>query len=183
MNNEFYRKIIIGGEGGVGKSTLLHRLITGTFQIHMQMTIGIDFQVYNVDYNNMHLKLSLWDLGGQDRFRFILPQYCKGAHAGIIVYDLTRMPTVLKIGEWVKIMRDCQPHIPIILVGSKADLIEFKTVTDDAVDLYLDEYQLCAHYRISSKTGEGIHSAIMRVIKAMMEHEQHKLEIIPEIAS
>jgi small GTP-binding protein len=181
LEKQLYRKILIGGEGGVGKSTLLHRIISGEFQLRMQMTIGIDFRTYSVNYGDKQYILSLWDLGGQDRFRFIIPQYCQGAHAGIIMYDLTRLQSVFKIGEWVKLMRDARPKLPLLLVGSKADLIDQISVMDENIGPLMKEHKFYDHYKISSKTGEGIHTAILRIVEAIISYEQQKKEVIPEI--
>ena len=72
-------KMIIAGAGAVGKTTLLNRVITGTFDSQTAMTIGVDFHVLNLTVDNKAITLQLWDLGGQERFRFMVDGYITGA--------------------------------------------------------------------------------------------------------
>ncbi len=82
-------KIVVGGDGGVGKTTLLHRFVTGSFEETTHMTIGVQFHNKELHIADFDVTLSVWDLGGQDRFRFILPSYVLGAKGALLLFDLT----------------------------------------------------------------------------------------------
>ena len=87
-----------------------------------RLTIGVDFHVKLIDINNKKVKLQIWDVGGEERFRFLLPTYCLGANAAFLLYDITRGTTLDNIPEWLSIVRQKAGPIPIMLLGSKLDL-------------------------------------------------------------
>ncbi len=115
-------KLCILGEGGVGKTTLTQRLITGNFNPSTKMTIGIEFQLLKTsifdptvpenseDAPQIPIQAQIWDFGGEQRFRFMLPRYCKGAVGGLLLYDLSRFSTTRQIPEWFNIWKDNAPE-------------------------------------------------------------------------
>jgi len=68
-------KVMVAGNGGVGKTTLLRKFVSGTFDAATGMTIGVQFHVKEVTFDGQPVSLQLWGLGGQDHFRFMLPSY------------------------------------------------------------------------------------------------------------
>ena len=72
-------KIIIFGDAGCGKTTLTQRFLTNLFVSDSKMTIGVDFEVKSLEVDKQKVKLQIWDFGGEERFRFLLPTYCLGA--------------------------------------------------------------------------------------------------------
>eukprot|EP01133_Synstelium_polycarpum_P019405 gene19405-23236_t len=82
-------KLILVGDGGVGKSCILSRYCRNTFDLLSRGTVGIDFLVKSVEVEGVELKLQIWDTAGQERFRNIISQYYRGALGVIIVYDVT----------------------------------------------------------------------------------------------
>jgi small GTP-binding protein len=156
------------GEGGVGKTTLLYRYLNGFFMDSTKMTIGTDFFTKNIqitkDGNEISGKMLIWDLGGQDRFRFMMKDYMKGAEGIILAYDLTRLNTLLKITGWVNILEQAKipvdGSIPIILIGTKKDLIDPKSDDVESRNGYIDEIKdrckISYYSETSSVTGENI---------------------------
>lgn len=160
-------KIMIGGDGGVGKSTLLTKIITGSFIDNMKMTIGVDFKLYEREYENRHFTLALWDLGGEDQFRVMIEKYCRGAQLGIIAYDLTRPSSVFGIDEWAGIFH--KKDLPLILIGTKADLEASIVVNDSDVEPYIEKYGFIYHKKVSSKNGTGIEDVVIKIIDIINE--------------
>ncbi|MHA1585239.1 MAG: Rab family GTPase [Promethearchaeota archaeon] len=139
MSSNWIFKVIVAGAGGVGKTALIERYVTGSFLEDHKMTIGAQFSVKDVDLNSgEHVRMQLWDFAGEERFRFVLGDYCRGASGAFICYDLSDYSTFEQIPEWLKIIRENAGLIPIILVGNKYDLagheIDLQTAEQYAVD-------------------------------------------------
>ena len=115
-------KILLLGDASVGKTSFTKRYCYNIFNPSERLTIGVDFHVKTIELNNKRIKLQLWDVGGEERFRFLLPTYCLGANAAFLLYDITRPSTLDNISEWINIVRQKGGSIPIMLVGSKLDL-------------------------------------------------------------
>ncbi|MFX1357938.1 MAG: GTP-binding protein [Promethearchaeota archaeon] len=164
-------KTIITGEGGVGKTTLLHRYIEGKFLIDTRMTIGVEFFLKELNLDTKKVLLQIWDFGGQDRFRFLLKNYAKGAKGAILMFDLTRPKTLDTIEEWVDICRTDQPKLPILLLGSKADLAEMVKLDDDFISELKEKYYLFDYMRVSSKSGQNVNFAFELLAKHIIENK------------
>ena len=81
------------GDAAVGKTSLTLIYISGFFLDDLKLTIGVDFYSKTTNFKNKKVKLQIWDFGGEQRFRFLLHQYCKGANAAFFLYDITRPST------------------------------------------------------------------------------------------
>lgn len=110
------------GDASVGKTSFTKRYCYNIFNPSERLTIGVDFHVKTIDLMDKKIKLQIWDVGGEERFRFLLPTYCLGANAAFLLYDITRPSTLDNISEWITIVRQKGGPIPIMLVGSKNDL-------------------------------------------------------------
>jgi Ras-related protein Rab-11A len=165
-------KICILGEGGVGKTTLTKRIITGSFDSKTKMTIGVDFHLLKTtifdpmapedadDVEQIPVQAQIWDFAGEERFRFLLPRYCKGSCGGILCYDLTRFSTTNYIDEWFGIWKDNAPDdSPIFLVGTKADLLtpDQLTLAKESITDLAQKLSIPGFFVISSKTGTDVH--------------------------
>ena len=135
MSKKYVFKVLVAGQGGVGKTTLLTRAVTGKFVNNTAMTIGVEFHLLNLDFigqadDGLKVTLQLWDFGGQERFRFMLDSYVAGAKGALLLYDLTRLRTLDGLEEWVNLVRKHDPNLPILFVGTKLDRVEDITVAD-----------------------------------------------------
>ena len=170
MSKSKVLKTIITGEGGVGKTTLLHRYIEGRFEANTRLTIGVEFFLKELNIDNDSIFLQIWDFGGQERFRFLLDSYAMGAKGALLLFDLTRPLTLNSLEEWVKICRSDNPEIPILLVGSKADLEEMITVNEDLIEYLKKEFNFFDYVRISSKTGENVNQVFEKIARKIVNH-------------
>ena len=150
----FIFKIIVVGDGGVGKSTMIQRLTTGHF-IPQKITIGTDLATIDLDIGKKAtVKLQIWDFGGEKRFRFFLPNYCRGATGCLLCYDLTRYASFENLKEWYRIVYENASEPIIILVGGKRDLADEKRVvkSEDAEE-FIKKHNLDYFFETSSKSG------------------------------
>ncbi|MGQ4875729.1 MAG: Rab family GTPase [Promethearchaeia archaeon] len=167
-------KILTLGEGGVGKTTLLHRYVEGRFIDGTKMTIGVEFFLKYLDIDNENYVLQIWDFGGQDQFRFILKPYAKGANGAVLLFDLTRPLTLHKIDEWVDIARSHDKDLPILFIGTKLDLEDEIMVHDDYAQELMKEYNLFEYIKVSSKTGYNVEAAFEKLAQEVVKHLKNK---------
>ena len=163
-------KTIITGEGGVGKTTLLHRYIEGRFDANTRLTIGVEFFLKELTIDNDSIFLQIWDFGGQERFRFLLSNYAKGAKGALLLFDLTRPLTLNTLEEWVHICRSDDPNLPILLIGSKADLEEMINVNEELIESLKNNFNFFDYVRISSKTGENVNEVFEKIAREIVNY-------------
>jgi small GTP-binding protein len=173
MTKKFILKILTAGEGGVGKTTLLHRYVEGKFSADTRMTIGVEFFLKETVVDSKQCTLQLWDFGGQERFRFLLESYVLGAKGALLMFDLTRLVTLEKIEQWVNIVRKADPKLPILFLGTKNDLEEEIQVNDDYAEEFIKAYNLIDYLKISSKTGENVLQAFEILTKEILERQAY----------
>lgn len=160
VNYDYTFKILLLGDASVGKTSFTKRYCYNIFNPSERLTIGVDFHVKTVELNNKRIKLQLWDIGGEQRFRFLLPTYCLGANAAFLLYDITRPSTLDNISEWMNIVRQKGGPIPIMLVGSKLDLAQTqRQVQRDFGIQIAEKNELASFAEISSKDNLNVDDA------------------------
>ena len=125
-------KILVIGEGAVGKTSIAQRYTTGAFKESHLMTLGANFMLKDLKLENgENIRLSIWDTAGQERFRKMVEAYYKGAKGVIITYDITRRESFEEISYWWKNTLDRVPNAKLALVGNKSDLEEKRLVSTE----------------------------------------------------
>jgi small GTP-binding protein len=168
-------KIIIFGDAGCGKTTLTQRFLTNLFKSEQTMTIGVDFEVKSLTVDEQKVKLQIWDFGGEERFRFLLHQYCKGANAAFFLYDITNRLSLDHLPDWTQIIREHAGDIPIMLIGSKVDLKEFRAVTREEGILAAKKYNLSTFIELSSKTGQNVEKSFDVITETLFDRYKPSL--------
>ena len=173
MVKKFILKILTAGEGGVGKTTLLHRFVEGKFSGETKMTIGVEFFLKELEIDGQQCTLQLWDFGGQERFRFLLESYVLGAKGALLLFDLTRPMTLENLEAWVKICRQGNNDLPILFIGTKLDLVDDIMVDDDYAASFKEQFNLFDFLKISSKSGENIEESFKLLTKKILERQNY----------
>ena len=125
-------KIVVIGDSGVGKTNLIKRFISGTFDQNTKATVGVEFISKSYKINKHIFKIELWDTAGQERYKSITSVYYKGSKGALIVYDVTSKTSFDNIGKWISEIRDkTSKDIPLVLVGNKIDLMQYREVSND----------------------------------------------------
>ena len=118
-------KVLLIGDAGVGKSSLLLRYTEDKFDEALGSTIGVDFKVKTVEADGKRVKLTLWDTAGQERFRTLTSSYYRGAQGVVLVYDVTRRATFDDLQRWLEEVDAYAPgggeEVVKLLVGNKID--------------------------------------------------------------
>ncbi|MFW9972170.1 MAG: Rab family GTPase [Candidatus Odinarchaeota archaeon] len=162
-------KVVIFGDAGCGKTTLRKRFMTNQFISSSQLTIGVDFETKILELEGKTIKLLIWDFGGEERFRFLFPQYLHGAMGGILMYDITNYSSFSHTIDWLTIINRTKERFPIMLLGSKTDLEIFREVSykegmELAKSMNLNDFNEC-----SSKTGENVTYSFEILTKMMVD--------------
>ncbi|MEW5718081.1 MAG: response regulator [Chloroflexota bacterium] len=123
-------KITLGGEGCVGKTTLIRRLCTGKFEAARIITIGVDFHLYDIHHDDQAARLIVWDVSGQEQFEFTRRALYRGSKAVGLVYDVSQRATFERLPRWRDEVRSILPDIPLILAGNKTDLTRQVSTAD-----------------------------------------------------
>ena len=176
MQKEKY-KICIFGDGGVGKTTLVNRYLTGVFQDRYNITIGADFFVKQINVNEIKVTLQIWDFAGEKRFRFILPSYIIGSSGCIFMYDITRYSSIKHVDDWLTVFQKGtqqsinSKEIPLIMVGSKLDLDYKRAVSVDEANEIVKQYNFLDYIECSSKTGENVENIFQKIAHFIIERD------------
>ena len=166
-------KIIIFGDAGCGKTTLTQRFLTNLFVSDQTMTIGVDFEVKSLTVDEQKVKLQIWDFGGEERFRFLLPTYVRGARGGLFLYDITNFSSIDHIDDWLSVIRKeirAEDIFPIIVVGGKADLVESREVSSAEGIKIAKSRNVNGFIETSSKNGENVEKTF-QALKGLMLDE------------
>lgn len=175
------KKILVLGDGGVGKTTLLYRYVNGVFVDSTKMTIGSDFIVKKLvipdeNYEN-RLTLLFWDFAGQERFRFVLKDYTKGAEGVLLVFDLTRFNSLQGLYNWVDVLKEGgiwnDPKVKYILVGTKSDLIPTGSskIEDEVINDFREKFKIAKYFETSAKDGSGVEDLFAEVAREMIPED------------
>ena len=149
-------KIILLGEPGIEKTALAQRFCFDLFNPSQKLTIGVDFYVKTIELQGKKIKLQIWDIGGDERFKFLIPAYCNGANAAMIIFDITNSKSLNQISELTQIVREKVSNIPIMLIGSKLDLKEVRELNREEGIEIANKYNLSSYSEISTKTGQNV---------------------------
>ncbi|MFX1418026.1 MAG: Rab family GTPase [Promethearchaeota archaeon] len=168
---EFSFKVIIVGPPAVGKTSLLNRFVHNEFKMRYSLTIGVDFLTKNVEYESSKIaKLQIWDIGGQERFKFLHRSFYEGAFGALVVFDLSRQQTFSGMKTWISEMKSIiNDDIPKIIIGNKADLIpEIGQIIDKSEIKVYSEKEGCYYIETSAKTGENVENAFLELTNHMV---------------
>jgi small GTP-binding protein len=115
-------KVIVIGEGGVGKTCLVRKYVDDVFAQDMKMTIGVDLSVKRISDGGGEKILQIWDLGGQPHFKEVADIYFRGAKGILAVYDVTRRASMDRLVDWIERVQTILGRIPMVVVANKIDL-------------------------------------------------------------
>ncbi|OHS93944.1 GTP-binding protein YPT31/YPT8 [Tritrichomonas foetus] len=150
-------KIVLIGDSGVGKTSMINRLTKNEFTIDYTPTVGGNVANYVINTDKGTVHFGVWDTAGQEQYRSLVPLYFQGADAIVIVYDITERRSFNSLSEWTSLIREnLRPDILIALVGNKLDAQDKRAVSTDEPTKACNEHNLFVFEEVSAKTGQGI---------------------------
>jgi Ras-related protein Rab-11A len=160
-------KIVLIGESGVGKTSLISQLMDQTFQHDQQSTTGGTFSTKTVLCdNNRTLKLEIWDTAGQERYRSLTTMFYKDANAAVLVYDITRKDSFEQLKEyWTKQVKENSPSDTILAIcGNKSDLVEKEDVNEGTARQFAQSLG-AIFVSTSAKSIEQVNNLFIQLVK------------------
>ncbi|MFW9993043.1 MAG: Rab family GTPase [Candidatus Odinarchaeota archaeon] len=139
----FVMKVVLAGDGSVGKTALRERYLGRGFKSSYVLTVGADFAVKNAKIGNKNFQYQIWDLAGQPRFDSVRGVYYRGCAGALLVFDITRPDSFENLQKWVdEVWRNNgRGMVPIIILGNKSDLQEQfpEHITVEQIEKYTDK--------------------------------------------
>lgn len=146
-------KIVVAGDGNVGKTSLIRQYCEGRFEQSRVATIGVDFQTKTVEIKGRTIKLSIWDMAGQIHFRSVRTGLYRGSRTAALVYDVTNSESLTNLQTWYEEIIAVVPGQRFLVVGNKIDLLpNYDTSAAKQFAVSINAPYLTT----SASTGEGV---------------------------
>ena len=175
MDYDYKFKVAIVGDSCVGKSSLLYREVYNDFLNIYEPTVAVGFSSKNIKYNNNIVKLNIWDLSGDDRYRTVLKSYLKHVDLVLLVYDVTNINSFNNIKEWVKLVESSQIINPnYILLANKIDCDKRVVDVDMGIRYALNNNMI--YLDVSAKTGKTMNFLNM-ISEVLMEKKYNETSL------
>nr|CCD15702.1 unnamed protein product [Trypanosoma congolense IL3000] len=131
-------KIIILGDSGVGKTSLMHQYVNKKFDNRYKATIGADFLTKDIDVDGKLVTLQIWDTAGQERFQSLGSAFYRGADACVLVFDITQSDSFSHINSWLEEFRAQAGLRDSVLIGNKSDLADRRQVASRTAEAWCE---------------------------------------------
>jgi len=183
MNKDGYNfKVTIIGDGGVGKTSILRRYMSNTFEANYISTLGVDYSSKEMKVNDKNVKLTIWDISGQSKFASFSSTYLKGSFFFVIVFDVINERSFQHIPKWIDVVEkayNCNPdavHLGVFV--NKTDL-EPSFNIEKAIEKLMKHYRnrILFILETSAKTGANINDAFETIAQNLLfelENKQNK---------
>lgn len=157
-------KVVLLGDGGCGKTTLMKRLVTGEFEKRYIATLGVEVTPLIFETNKGTIVYSVWDTAGQEKFGGLKSDYYQGSDLAIIFFDVTSRITFLNVNFWENEFKKVCPDTPIIFVGNKVDIKERKVKSREINSRFKGEW----YFDISAKSNYNFEKPLLQAAKLLL---------------
>lgn len=166
---DYLFKILLIGDSGVGKSSLMRKYINNEYNESYISTIGVDFSIKTLNIDNKKIKIQIWDTAGQERFKTIISSYYRGAHGILVVFDITNKESFQNITNWLQeIEKYKKDDIEIIIIGTKNDMMYKREVDITSISDFINKYKY-TYIETSAKNGNNVENAFIKIINQIMK--------------
>mmetsp|Transcript_1831 Transcript_1831/g.2488 ORF Transcript_1831/g.2488 Transcript_1831/m.2488 type:complete len:218 (-) Transcript_1831:202-855(-) len=181
-NGNLLFKILVVGEPGTGKTSIIKRYVHGIYSNHYKATIGVDFALKVINWDGRTVvRLQLWDIAGQERFGSMTRVYYKEAVGAFVVFDISRQETFEEVKKWKadidsKVFLGKGKNIPVVLLANKVDLDTseegFQENNQAKLDKFCEEFGFIAWHPTSAMKGINIDKAAKCLVEEILKGHQ-----------
>ncbi|KAG8339878.1 ADP ribosylation factor family 50S ribosome binding GTPase putative Ras of Complex Roc domain [Trypanosoma vivax] len=171
-------KIIILGDSGVGKTSLMHQYVNKKFDNRYKATIGADFMTKELEVDGKSVTLQIWDTAGQERFQSLGSAFYRGADACVLVFDITQQESFSHVNSWLEEFRVQAGKCNCVLIGNKSDLADRRQVSSRSAELWCESLKSdeeggeqadsMQYFEASAKDNVGVEAAFVAVATAAL---------------
>uniref|UniRef100_T1J3T2 Ras-related protein Rab-8A n=1 Tax=Strigamia maritima TaxID=126957 RepID=T1J3T2_STRMM len=173
---DYLFKLLLLGDSGVGKTSVLFRFTENSYSQSYISTIGIDFKIRTIELDGKKIKLQIWDTAGQERFRTITTAYYRGAMGIMLVYDITNEKSFLNIKNWLRNIDEfASSDVEKMVLGNKCDTLEARKVSKERGEQLAVEYNI-KFMETSAKTSINVTAAFITLAGDIKSKMEKKLE-------
>jgi len=165
-------KIVLFGDETEAKKTLTQKFMTNLFSSSQADALGVDFEVKSLSVDEFNIKLQVWDISGERRFRNLLPNYISHARGGLFVYDVAEKSSLTNIDFWLSLVKKelrKEEIFPIIAVGFVPESVNQRQITSEEGKILTDLHELDGFVECDVKSGNNIEKMFEALSKLMLE--------------
>lgn len=171
-------KIIILGDSGVGKTSLMNRFVKNKFSTQYKATIGADFLTRDMDIDGVPVNIQIWDTAGQERFQSLGVAFYRGADACLLVYDVNEPKSFTSLSTWcdeflIQSTPSDPDNFPFVVLGNKIDVEEQRQVTEKRARSWCESRGNVQYFETSAKTADGVEEAFIAATKMALASQKN----------
>ncbi|KAK0088990.1 hypothetical protein PV325_009873 [Microctonus aethiopoides] len=168
--NSYNFKVVLLGEGCVGKTSVALRYVEDKFNDKHLTTLQASFLNKKLNINGKRVNLAIWDTAGQEKFHALGPIYYRMSNGAILVYDITDEDTFQKVKNWVKELKKMLgSEICLAIAGNKIDLEKDRNVSIEDAEEYAKQVG-AVHFHTSAKQNRNVEEMFLDLTRRMMAH-------------
>ena len=173
-------KLLIVGDSNVGKTSLLLQYTDNNYPLQHAATVGVEYKIKNIQYNDFKVKLQIWDTAGQERFHSITNNFFHNADGILFVYDITSSKSFEGVKNWIQEAEDIGSYYQKLLIGNKSDLENERKVSLKDIENYCQEKNI-DYLETSAKDNVNLKEAFNKIVDLIFKDKSNE-EIIREFA-
>ncbi|XP_031617166.1 ras-related protein Rab-9B [Contarinia nasturtii] len=177
-NKNILLKVVILGDGGVGKSCLMNRFMSNQFDENSFHTIGVEFLNKDIEIDNDKYTLQCWDTAGQERFKALRTPFYRGSDICLLTYAVNDRDSFKGLKHWreefIKYADVDGDSFPFIVVGNKNDVsASEREIGPDEVLAWCQEFHVVSFIETSAKTSENVSAAFIMAVREWKKCERN----------
>ena len=170
MSKPAFLKVVLLGDGGVGKSSLIQRFVSNKFDPSLFHTIGVEFLNKDLEVEGERYTLQIWDTAGQERFKSLRTPFYRGSDCCLLTYAIDDPESFQNIAMWKKEflyyadVKDPE-NFPFVVLGNKSDLVAERKVSQEEAATWCEQNGALPNFETSAKDAVNVDRAFVAAIR------------------